>query len=177
MRHWPAHIKMRLWPFAMNYAIWVFNRLPDRTSGSRREEVWSQSRYAHTDFSRAHVYSCPVYVPDHNLAKGKSIPKWSLTSCLGMFLGFSPLHSSLAPLVLNLITGKVSSCFHLIFDDTFFIVNSLPASESLEEGWARVLKADHETFIDLADYRDEEGKLQTELIPVLNPVWFPLKDI
>ena len=154
----------------------MYNRLPDRSSGLCPDEVWSQIHCAHTNFTRVHVFGCPVYVLDHDFADGYKIPKWSPRFRLGMFLGLSLLHSSLVPLVLNLATGKVSSCFHLVFDDTFSTVNSLPANESLEEGWARVLKLDHETFIDLVDFRDEEGSFQTELLPVLDPVWFPLED-
>jgi hypothetical protein len=42
-----------------------------------------------------------------------------------MFVGFSPEHSSLVPLVLNLTTGKISPQYHVIFDDKFQTVPSL----------------------------------------------------
>jgi hypothetical protein len=66
-------------------------------------------------FKGVHVFGCPVYVLDAALQDGHKIPKWSPRACLSLFLGFSDLHSSQVPLVLNVQTGKISPQYHVIF--------------------------------------------------------------
>ena len=34
-----------LWPMAMDYAVWVYNRIPDMQSGLSAIEVWLRSRF------------------------------------------------------------------------------------------------------------------------------------
>jgi hypothetical protein len=51
------------------------------------------------EFSRAHVFRCPVYVLDAALQDGHKIPKWSPRARLSIFLGFSDLYSSQVLLV------------------------------------------------------------------------------
>mmetsp|Transcript_30431 Transcript_30431/g.69423 ORF Transcript_30431/g.69423 Transcript_30431/m.69423 type:complete len:1695 (-) Transcript_30431:406-5490(-) len=174
-RHWPRGSAnyTRLWPFAIDYAIWVFNRLPRFDCGVCPNEIWTgTSCQPHDEFSRAHKFGCPVYVLDNDLADGKSIPRWHPRARLGMFLGFSKVHSSLAPLVLNLATGKVTVCFHAIFDDDFTTVVStaLDATRSLEDAWADIfaLEGDRELFLDPEEMVDGSG-----LIVPLDPVWCP----
>jgi hypothetical protein len=62
----------------------------------------------------------------------------TLRECLGLFLGFSDLHSSHVPLVMNMDTGKISPLFHVTFDDTFQTVNSLPLNQPLDKQWAQI---------------------------------------
>jgi hypothetical protein len=90
----------------------------------------------------SHVFGCPVYVLDASLQDGKKIPKWNHWACLGLFLGFTDLHSSLMPLVLNIDTGHISPQFHVIFDNKFKTVTSLAIGEPLDKnglvsfGWS-----------------------------------------
>jgi hypothetical protein len=90
------------------------------------------------EFSRAHVFGCPVYVLDAALQDGYKIPKWSPRARLGLFLGFSDLHSSQVPLILNVQTGEISPQYHVIFDNKFETVNSLSPTKSLEKQWAQI---------------------------------------
>ena len=129
--HWPAQASVKFWPMAIDYAVWVFNRLPSRDTGVSPNEIWSGTRHEHVDFRRAHVFGCPVYVLEPKLQDGKKIPKLSPRARLGMFLGFSKLHSSLVPMVLNVRTGKISPQYHVVFDDKFETVQSMPATELL----------------------------------------------
>ncbi|EJK54151.1 hypothetical protein THAOC_26287 [Thalassiosira oceanica] len=96
--------------------IWVFNRLPRMDCGVCPGELWCGGRGASRpdDFACAHKFGCPVFVLDNDLADGHRIPRWHPRAHLGMFLGFSPDHSSLAPLVLNLATGKIP-CATMLF--------------------------------------------------------------
>ena len=34
-----------LWPMAIGYAVWVYNRTPDMQSGLSAIEIWSKSRF------------------------------------------------------------------------------------------------------------------------------------
>ena len=174
-RHWPrgGYVYTRLWPFAIDYAIWVFNRLPRFDCGVCPNEIWTGTHcQPHDEFSRAHKFGCPVYVLDNDLADGKSIPRWHPRARLGMFLGFSKVHSSLAPLVLNLATGKVTVCFHAIFDDDFTTVVStaLDATRPLADAWEDIFKldGDRELFLDPEELVDDSG-----LVVPLDPVWCP----
>ena len=154
---------------AVNYAVWVFNRLPQMDTGICPNEIWSQSWYAHKDFRRAHVFGCPVYVLEPKLQDGQKIPKWDPRAHLGMFMGFSTIHSSLVALVLNVHTGKISPQYHVIFDDTFETVTSKPPSGHLDKQWERLFKLDREFYLDV-EY-NEDGTLKTSHLPPLDQDW------
>ena len=85
------------------------------------------------------MFGCPVFVLDSDISDGKKIPKWHPRARLGMFLGFSPEHSSLVPLVLNIRTGKITPCYHAIFDDAFSTVVSLLSDTDISTAWENVL--------------------------------------
>ena len=72
---------------------------------------------------------------DAKLQDGHKIPKWLLRARLGVFLGFSTLHSSQVPLVMNTLTGKILPQYHVIFDDKFETVLSMDKHESVEAQW------------------------------------------
>ena len=172
--HWPARATPKLWPFAIKYAVWVFNRLPNINSGVSPIELWTGNRLAHADLARTHAFGCPVYVLDNDIADGKSIPKWHPRARLGMFMGFSEFHSSLVPLVLNVRTGKITPCYHAIFDDSFSTVTSLSDSDDLPSAWHNILQLNASTsFLDLDDFIDDSGKHNLKAVPALDPVWSP----
>ena len=53
-----------LWPRAMDYYVWVYNRIPTMQSGIFAIEIWSRSRFdtvAET-LSNCHVWGCTIYV-------------------------------------------------------------------------------------------------------------------
>ena len=149
--HWPAQANLKLWPQAIDYAIWVFNRLPSMSTGLSPQECWFQVRMSGDELRRAHVFGCPVYVLDPVLQDGHKIPKWEPRARLGLFVGFSKEHSSLVPLVLNVTTGKISPQFHVIFDDKFETVHS-PAGvdASASEQWDHLLsfKLERDCYLD-----------------------------
>jgi hypothetical protein len=130
--HWPQHANSKYWLQAVNYAAWVFNRLPNMESGIAPNEIWSGVHSPSSKLSRAHVFGCLVNVLDASLQDGRKIPKWNPHVHLGLFLGFSDLYSSLVPLVLNVVTGHISLQFHVIFDNKFENINSLPIDQPLK---------------------------------------------
>ena len=115
------------------------------------------------------MFGCPVYVLEPKLQDGKKIPKWSPRARLGMFLGFSPVHSSLVPLVLNVRTGKISPQYHVIFDDKFETVVSLSRGKTLDVGWHQLFKLGREQYLDV-EY-DSVGNVNTSHLPDLCEDW------
>ena len=103
----------------MDYAVWLWNRLPTIDSGYSPEELFSRSQSTHVSLNRARVWGSPLYVLDPRLQDGKEILKWEKRSTAGMFMGFPPFHSSTVSLALNLTTGNVSPQFHVVHDELF----------------------------------------------------------
>jgi hypothetical protein len=120
--HWPQMAKNRdnLWPFAVDYAVYMHNHLPIRDMRVSPMEKFTGTIFDnYNHLTRAHVFGCPVYVLDPRLQDAKKIPKWSMRSRRGIYLGVSKHHSSTVHLVLNPETGIISPQYHCIFDDSF----------------------------------------------------------
>ena len=145
---WPERSLLDLWPFAMSYAVWVHNRLPPHGYGLSPMELWSRVKSTHSDIARAHVFGCPVYVLDPALQDGKKIPKWDSRARQGIFVGFSPEHSSLVPLVFNPRTHRISPQYHVIFDDGFSTVPSLHTIDERDRRFEALFHTSRERFLD-----------------------------
>ena len=76
-----------------------------------------------------------MYVLDPTLQQGKKLPCWEPCLHQGVLVGYSPVHSSDVPLVLNLQTGSISPQYHIVFDDLFSTVQSLSVSEEPPTFW------------------------------------------
>jgi transposase InsO family protein len=122
--HWDEQSSdaVALWPFAVCYAVWLYNRLPNGVTGLSPMEILTGTRSDHWDLLRTHMWGCPVYVLVHKLQDGKKFPKWNCRAQQGQFLGFSDKHSLLVATVCHLTTGFVSPQFHVVFDDHFHTV-------------------------------------------------------
>jgi hypothetical protein len=127
-----------LWPMAMDYAVWIYNRVPSASTGLSPLDLFTHVVNPKLKvLNDAHVWGCPTYVLEAKLQKsGVKIPKWMPRSRQAVFLGFSPEHASNVGLVLNRRTGSISHQYHLVFDDLFHTVSSndahhAPAWESL----------------------------------------------
>ena len=66
---------LALWSFAVKHAAWLYNRLPNQSSGLSPIEIATKTKSDHKDLLRAHVWGCPVFVLDPKLQDGKKIPK------------------------------------------------------------------------------------------------------
>ncbi len=164
--HWQAQANVRFWPQAIDYALWVFNRLPNLVNGLLTNKIWSSCRAPTEEFNRSHVFGCPVIVLDATLQDGHKIPKWVPRACLGVFLGFSTLHSSQIPIIMNVDMGKISPQFHVIFDDKFETVMSMTSEDSIGEQWKSIFCLKRECFED-EDY-DEAGNA---ILPPLTSIF------
>jgi hypothetical protein len=116
---WPTKANVCFWPQAIDYASWVFNRLPNLVNGLLPNKISSSCCAPTEKINWSHLFGCPVYVLDAALQDRHNIPKWALRACLGIFLGFSSLHSSQVPIMVNVDTGKISPQFHVTFYDKF----------------------------------------------------------
>ena len=152
--HWPEIEHLHLWPFALQHAAFLWNNLPNRTTGVAPIEIFSGvslSTFEH--LTRSHVWGCPVYVLDPKLQDGKKLPKWQARARRGQYLGTSPDHSSTVGLIHNLRTGFISPQYHVIYDDLFSSVpnaesGGLPhAQEFNGEFWRRLIETGLESIL------------------------------
>ena len=156
------------WPMAMDYAAWVYNNLPKQDTGLSPNDLWSRSKYTpiQETLARSHVWGAPTYVLEPKLQKsGIKIPKWAPRSRQGVFMGFSPRHSTLVTLILNLRTHSITPQYHVVFDDSFSSVHSSPQlapkiwEELITSPGARFeVKLDDQDEAELADEWLSEGE-------------------
>jgi hypothetical protein len=122
--HWPEVADLKLWPFALDHAIFLWNNMPHRDTRLAPIEVFTSTKFQnYKHLERCHVWDGPVFVLDPALQDGKKIPKWNPRSRLGMYLGNSPVHSSTIARVLNLRTGYITAQYHAVHDDLFSTVH------------------------------------------------------
>ena len=74
--------------------------------------------------SNRHTWGCPVFILTKKAQENKSA-KWEPRSRCGIYLGHSPTHAGNVAMVLNPKTLHVSPQFHVVFDDTFSIVDHM----------------------------------------------------
>ena len=109
------------WPFAIKAVAESHNSLyidhkgqtPSSTlNGVDLEDI--QVQYFHNLF-------CPIYALYARLqsARGTGLPKWELHSLIGVYLGHSTFHARSVALVWNPNTGRMSTQYHVVFDDDF----------------------------------------------------------
>ena len=91
---WPASHDLTLWPFCLEHAVYIWNRLLSKTDGLSPEEKWTGTKSDHHELRRLHPWGCPSYVLEPTLQDVKKLPKWKPKSKQGKFLGISPSHAS-----------------------------------------------------------------------------------
>ena len=148
--HWPEHVDTSLWPFAMEYATYIYNRLPKKTVGYSPIEIFSGSKQDDTWVKRMRVFGCPAYVLDPAIQDGKKLPRWRPKSRRGQFLGRSPNHASDIGLVRNLNTGFVSAQFHVVYDDFFTTVTS-DRDDEAPDTWKILFETSKEMLVEEDD--------------------------
>ncbi len=133
---WPDVMKDgSLWPMAVDYAVFIFNHVPNPTTGIAPVELITRSKWPREQFQSMHVWGCPTYVLDPTLQDGKKIPRWKPRSRRSVFVGLSPQHASTIPLVLSCETLAISPQFHVVFDDWFTTVNSELVEDDTVPEW------------------------------------------
>ena len=160
---------LSLWSFAVDYAAWLYNRIPQRLSGITPLEMITSTKSDHRDLLRSHVWGCPVYVLEPTLQDGKKLPKWNRRARMGQFLGFSRQHSSTVAMVQNLHTGYVSPQYHVVFDDNFQTVfHDGKSSEELDKICNQLFVESRDCYVE--EEYDDDGILIYKP-PPLDEVW------
>lgn len=126
--HWPDMAKASLWPMAVAQSCYIYNHVPDPSTGLSPADIFTKTRWPHKRFHDLHVWGCPTYVLDKALQDGKKLPKWKPRSDRCVYMGVSAMHASSVPLVLNPSTGSITPQFHVVFDDWFSTVANSPES-------------------------------------------------
>ena len=129
---WPAAIHVSLWPQAMKNYTNLRNTIPStyikgaKFGRKRHPDPFTKSPLSKfcgievkPNLAHFHPFGSPVYVLANNLQAGQSHNKWTDRTRVGIFMCYSPGHSSSVPLVLNTSTANVSPQFHCIYDNAF----------------------------------------------------------
>ena len=149
--HWPDEFDPALWPFALDYAVHVYNNLPyDIKNGLSPQEIFSGVINGTNPLRRLRVFGSPCYVLDPRLQDGKKIPKWEPRARQGQFLGFSKEHSSTVALIRNIKTGHISPQFHVVYDEQFHTVTS-DLKIDLTQTWIDLFKHSRDVYLDWYD--------------------------
>ena len=106
--HWPEETNIDLWPFAIDYVVFIWNKMPNMKTNLAPIEIISGTRLDNSFLRGAHVWGCPCYVLDPRVQDGKKLPRWVPKARRGQFLGRSKIHAS---------SQKFSSQFHVVYDD------------------------------------------------------------
>ena len=144
-----------IWPMAMDYAVWVYNWIPDTHSGLSAIEIWSRSRFelVSENLSNCHVWGCPKYFFEQKLQKpGVKIPKWAPRSQREVIMGCINMRSTQVGLVLNLLTGSISPQYHVVFDDIFSTVVSTAIDKEI---WISMVTSRNSRIQVMLDQEDD----------------------
>ena len=90
---------------AVDYAVYLYNHLPNE-QGIASVDFSGVTAPRHK-LRDCYMWGAPAYVLDPVLQAGKNLPRWQPRSRCGIFVGFSQVHSSDVPLILNLRTGHI----------------------------------------------------------------------
>jgi hypothetical protein len=118
MARWPEAVDLALWPYALQYAVHLYNTLHVLEDGLSWLELFAGTQVGKCIHDH-HTFACPVFTLQNSLAAGNGLPRWSLQAGWGLNLGPSPFHAKNVYLVLNLTTGLVSPQYHCHFNDFF----------------------------------------------------------
>ena len=164
-----------LWPFAMEYAVYLWNKMPKKDGASSPEEIFYSIKSDYQAIREAKCWGCPAYVLDPKLQDGKKLPRWSPRSRLGQFLGRSKKHAGSVGLIKNLITGKISPQYHVVYDNHFTTVESETNVDNIPtpKGFNELMFESREKVVDPSDF--EENKTHDSNEPNNEPVAEPLE--
>jgi hypothetical protein len=166
--HWPDSFDANLWPFAMDYATWIYNRTPG-DSGFAPIELVSGILLDCHQLRRCRVWGCPSYVLDPRLQDGRKIPKWEPRARQGQFLGFSKTHSTTVGLIRNLRTGFISPQYHVVHDERFTTVTTSDSIiDTIEATWQDLFTTSRDNYLDGLD-------VDPASIPDLHDSWKPIQ--
>lgn len=117
VERWPSAVTTHLWPYALTYAAYLQNHVPNKKMKAPINLFTGVDVTA--NMKHMHAFGCPVYALDSKLQAGKHLHNWRARARMGVNLGPSPRHAKTVSLVLSLQTGLVSPQFHIQHDEFF----------------------------------------------------------
>ena len=99
--YWPGSVSMDLWPMTVEYATYIYNRMPGMNTGVAPLELITGARLNPNDLRGMRVWGCPCYVLDPKVQDGNKLPRWVPKARRGQFLGRSRTHASSIGLIKN----------------------------------------------------------------------------
>ena len=144
--HWPDATSLDHWPMALDYAIYLLNRIPRTDTGLSPYDIFFGITSDNSELKNAHVWGCPTYVLDPKIQDKKKLPRWSPRSNQAKFMGRSKHHASSVALCLNLRTGYISSQYHVVFDGNFNTISSPSVDDNpqLQAIWRHLIQNSRE---------------------------------
>ena len=73
---WPEEADKKLWPQALQHAIFLHNNILQIDSSLSLEELWTKSKSEYHYLNHVHLWGCPVYVLDPKIQDGHKLSKW-----------------------------------------------------------------------------------------------------
>jgi Reverse transcriptase (RNA-dependent DNA polymerase) len=172
-QHWPDEAAQDLWPFAMDYASWLYNHTPGRESNLAPIEIFTSVKLGCQQIQRAKVFGSPAFVLDPRLQDGRKIPKWDPCSARGQFLGFSHEHSSTVALVRNVNTGSVTPQYHVVHDETFSTVTVSAEVIAHPGAWMEFFLRNRQHYLDDDDTAEFPAPTLANGPPTIHPDFAP----
>eukprot|EP00957_Ditylum_brightwellii_P117951 8996578-Ditylum_brightwellii.AAC.1 len=128
------------WPVAIKAVAERLNALQIDTLDRTPKSILHGIEVEDIPVNFFHTLFSPIYVLDARLQNAGSAgpPKWEPCSCIGVYLGHSPLHTGSMALVWNPSTGQVSPQLHVVFDDDFFTVTYMEAG-TIPPNWKELV--------------------------------------
>ena len=172
-----------LWPQALCYAEWLFNRTPSMSSGMSPMERLTGALSDHRELLRARVWGSPTYVLESRLQDGAKIPKFAARAKVGQFMGFSPSHSSMVGIVRNLTTNHMSAQYHIVVDEKFETVWGISSEhestldDKVNQIWTRLFTSGISRDLYVSpEYDPDTGELLYEP-PPMEPDWLTPEEL
>jgi hypothetical protein len=73
--HWPERADLMLWPFALEYAMFIWNHLPHQKTGLCPKGIFTSSKVDVGEIlQRLREWGCQTYVLDPTFQDGKKLP-------------------------------------------------------------------------------------------------------
>jgi hypothetical protein len=169
MIHWPGEVSLNLWPFAVEYAVYLWNLTPQMRSTRSPSELFFGVTSDHSILNDVKCWGCPAYVLDPTIQDGKKLPRWSPRSKLGQFLGRSREHGNSVGRIRNLKTGAITAQFHVVYDNHFSTVQSDITHDNIPSPphFHDLMKFSSENFFESSDLLNSRIQSRHRLIDSL----------
>ena len=73
-KHWSEVSDPSLWPMAVQYATYLYNKVPDPSTDLCPDDLFTKTRWKQRKFHGLPVWGCPLYVLDKTISDGKKLP-------------------------------------------------------------------------------------------------------